>query len=720
MEVEVKQQEGFYLKAFVTDVLENSLDVVYDRGCRKPETVEFSQCRAVTIENAQQKRPSKCGDIVDALVPIDKNNDDFQAYKKMKIRKIKGGFAVVCSVDNAGDGNVSALGSEKIPLDQCRHPAMCAQIDASSVKQCAISVPDDLVNYFVRGEDTFKMLLETVSKVLIKFDQENKQIVVKSFFAGALKKVQNLMDTFLLHSRQKMMLLNPEETMKMPAAQEPPDESFEESEVQTVKPKRGRGRPRTITPQKKEEVRKSFSKGLSCSAIARTTSISRKSVYRILSEQQSDDRLQLSFSSEPDDDAFLTQGEVANLQTRILEEVRLLEKHINDLVAEWNKSKPVHGAQRPKEALILLSGFEDKFKRLRDERSNVLNAKNTWEISYSLIHISNQTTNKLEIAIKELNDLTGVWNSLLPVYNNIDELKEIPWLSVQSRKLRQNLEKLLKKLMDLPSQCRSYESYDYAMRLLLSYLKMNSLIIELKSDLLKERHWRNLTREMHVNWVLSELTLGQVWDIDLSRHEETIKKIMIVAHGERVLEDYVRQVKDYWTDYSVDLVNYQQKPNLIRGWDDLFNKLKEHMSNLEQMKSSPYYKQFEEDALSWEEKLNKMNTIFNSWIYVQRRYVYLEGLFTGSANIAHLLPSESNRFNMVSNEFFGLMRKVSTSPRILDVIHIQGVQKILERLADRLSNIKNAHREYLERERNSSFSANSDPWMDDGFERFYY
>ncbi|KAL3093661.1 hypothetical protein niasHT_026699 [Heterodera trifolii] len=89
MEVEVKQQEGFYLKAFVTDVLENSLDVVYDRGCRKPETVEFSQCRAVTIENAQQKRPSKCGDIVDALVPIDKNSDDFQVYKKMKIREIK-------------------------------------------------------------------------------------------------------------------------------------------------------------------------------------------------------------------------------------------------------------------------------------------------------------------------------------------------------------------------------------------------------------------------------------------------------------------------------------------------------------------------------------------------------------------------------------------------------------------------------------------------------
>ncbi|KAL3100114.1 hypothetical protein niasHS_000725 [Heterodera schachtii] len=305
--------------------------------------------------------------------------------------------------------------------------------------------------------------------------------------------------------------------------------------------------------------------------------------------------------------------------------------------------------------------------------------------------------------------------ALTGVCNNIDKLKQIPWLSVQSRKLRQNLEELLAKLKGLPLQYRSYESYDNAKRLLQNYLKMNSLIIELKSDLLKKRHWRNLTREMHVNWVLSELTLGQVWDIDLSRHEETIKKIMIVAHGERVLEDYLRQVKDYWTNYSVDLVNYQQKPKLIRGWDDLFNKLKQHMSNLVQMKLSPYYKQFEEDALLWEEKLNKMNTIFNSWIDVQRRWVYLEGLFTASADIAQLLPSESNSFNMVSNEFLGLMRKVSTSPRILDVICIQDLQEILERLADKLSEIQKAPKIqkplgeylYLERERNS-------------FPRFYF
>lgn len=101
--------------------------------------------------------------------------------------------------------------------------------------------------------------------------------------------------------------------------------------------------------------------------------------------------------------------QVANLQTRILEEDKLLEKHINDVIADWNKSKPIHGTQRPKDALILLTRFEDKFKRLREEQSNIVKAKNALEISDSLIHVSHQATNKLENAVEELEDLSSIF-----------------------------------------------------------------------------------------------------------------------------------------------------------------------------------------------------------------------------------------------------------------------------------------------------------------------
>lgn len=118
---------------------------------------------------------------------------------------------------------------------------------------------------------------------------------------------------------------------------------------------------------------------------------------------------------------------------------------------------------------------------------------------------------------------------------------------------------------------------------------MNALISELKSEALKERHWERLTRELRVSWNPNELTLGQVWEIDLIRHESVIRQLLLVAQGELALELFLKQVKEYWQTYTVNLVNYQNKTMLIRGWDELFNKLKEHINSLAAMKLSPYY-----------------------------------------------------------------------------------------------------------------------------------
>lgn len=68
------------------------------------------------------------------------------------------------------------------------------------------------------------------------------------------------------------------------------------------------------------------------------------------------------------------------------------------------------------------------------------------------------------------------------------------------------------------------------------------LIVELKSDALKERHWRQLCRALKVDWSLSELTLGQVWDADLLHNEHTVKDVVSVAQGEMALEEFLKQV----------------------------------------------------------------------------------------------------------------------------------------------------------------------------------
>ena len=53
---------------------------------------------------------------------------------------------------------------------------------------------------------------------------------------------------------------------------------------------------------------------------------------------------------------------------------------------------------------------------------------------------------------------------------------------------------------------------------------------------------------------------------------------------------FIPQVREAWQSYELDLVNYQNKCKLIRGWDDLFTKVKEHINSVAAMKLSPYFK----------------------------------------------------------------------------------------------------------------------------------
>lgn len=282
------------------------------------------------------------------------------------------------------------------------------------------------------------------------------------------------------------------------------------------------------------------------------------------------------------------QSQVASLQLKIVTENKAVESRTNDFLDEWERGKPVEGSVRPEEALQQLQLYESKFARLKEERDNVAKAKEALELQEP--GGVSTSEDRMQVVYEELQDLRGVWSELSRIWNQIDELREKPWLSVQPRKLRQQLDTLMTQLKELPARLRQYSSYEYVKKLLQNYTKVNMMIVELKSDALKERHWKQLMRQLRVNWILSELTLGQVWDVDLRKNENVVKDVILVAQGEMALEEFLKQVRESWQSYELDLINYQNKCRLIRGWDDLFNKVKEHINSLAAMKLSPYYK----------------------------------------------------------------------------------------------------------------------------------
>ena len=119
---------------------------------------------------------------------------------------------------------------------------------------------------------------------------------------------------------------------------------------------------------------------------------------------------------------------------------------------------------------------------------------------------------------------------------------------------------------------------------------MNSTIVALKSEALKERHWKSMMKQLNVVWVMADLTLGSVWAVDLLKNEMIVSDIITTAQGEMALEEFLKQVREKWNSYELELIDYQKKCRLIKGWDDLFDGVREHINSVSAMKLSPFYK----------------------------------------------------------------------------------------------------------------------------------
>jgi dynein heavy chain 1 len=382
------------------------------------------------------------------------------------------------------------------------------------------------------------------------------------------------------------------------------------------------------------------------------------------------------------------------LRAKITAEDGMVSRRIAEMTDKWRENRPESGSVPPAEAVAVLEGFDTELTQLQEQADMVSKAKEALELPAG-------PDNMLVDLLAEVQDYKSVWANLTVVWEQVNDLRDQSWNSIQPRKLRQSIDNLIKTTKEMPSRMRSYAAFEHLQSVLRQLLKVNPLLTEMRSDAVRERHWIKIFKNLQPTKRYSALsmTLGDVWDLQLGPSEAVIRDVIAQAQGEMALEEFVRSVREHWQNYSLDLVNYQNKCRLIRGWDDLFAKCSDHLNSLQAMRHSPYYKEFEEEASSWEDKLNRIHVLFDVWIDVQRQWVYLEGVFTGNADIKHLLPVESSRFANINSEFMNVLKKVYRSPQVLEVLNIPDVQRSLERLADLLNKIQKALGEYLEKER---------------------
>ena len=382
------------------------------------------------------------------------------------------------------------------------------------------------------------------------------------------------------------------------------------------------------------------------------------------------------------------------LQQRVAREDRLVAERSAALAAAWAEQRPLRGTLPVDEALGALDRFAAQLGELREAGAMLARAKEAFGLPA-------RAEAPLAALAEEHAALQDVWGAVRGVWAQLGELERAPLATLNARQVRQRLEALVHECRALPGRLRQYDAVAHVQEELQFRQKHVALLGELRSEAVKERHWRALFKQLRVpqRFAPALLTLGFVWGLDLRRNGGALRELVAQAQGEYALDVYLQQVREAWTGYALELTPYRHECVLLRGLDALFQLAGEHSAGLRAMGASPHYRVFEEEAHLWEERLARIQGTFDHWAEVQRQWVYLNGVFGASSEIRHILPAESARFQSISTEFLVLLRRVQKAPYVLDVVNIPGVQRHLERLEELLHKVQKALGEYLERER---------------------
>ena len=395
------------------------------------------------------------------------------------------------------------------------------------------------------------------------------------------------------------------------------------------------------------------------------------------------------------------ESEFDTIRFRLCKEEEGLLKKVRDIENVWKTKRPFSGNLHPKEAIEVIDSLERTINDNRSSFEKLNSAKELLGLPPIDLSIINSIT-------EESSSLKELWIHIQRCWQQIDKIFETPIKVSNPIKIGQTFDEILELLNGMPKKFLSFEALVVKKKEIAGYKKTNKLLKDLKTDAIKDQHWEQILQKVKLVKKYKNLTFGDLHKHNIVTYEKMIMDIVVLAQGELVLESMLKKIKEFWNNEEFILSKYQEKCMLIKGWDELMTKIEDDLGHLNSMKLSQHFKAFEEEVKSWSEKLVMLQNVLDVWVNVQRKWVYLEGIFFGSSDISQQLPNEYAKFRSIDNDFTSLMKKTASKLKILDVVlNIPNLQKSLQILYDSLEKIQKALSEYLETQRQA-------------FARFYF
>ena len=287
------------------------------------------------------------------------------------------------------------------------------------------------------------------------------------------------------------------------------------------------------------------------------------------------------------------------------------------------------------------------------------------------------------------------------------------WSELDVAALTRGAEDLEKRCRRMPKELKELHTFRNVQSRVTNFKDSIPLIVNLKNDAMKERHWKAL---MEVTGVIFDmnpktLTLQNIFAMELHNFAEKIAEIVNEAVQEQKIENELRKIEQTWSRTVLSMARYkkngQDRGFVLRSAEDIKQELEDNMLNLQTMSSSRFVGSFVDRVRAWEKSLNVVNECLDVWFVVQRKWMYLESIFVGAEDIRLQLPEEAKKFDQIDKAFKTIMAATHKNPNAVEACTADSRLETLKNLSDRLDKCQKSLSDYLNTKRSA-------------FPRFYF
>ncbi|KYQ51703.1 Dynein heavy chain 10, axonemal [Trachymyrmex zeteki] len=340
-----------------------------------------------------------------------------------------------------------------------------------------------------------------------------------------------------------------------------------------------------------------------------------------------------------------------------------------------------------------MSEYDKLINKYEERRLNLIKLENLFNLpstDYSTLLKIKTEYESMEVLYnlyKEQRSSREVWAKTL-------------WVNLNPQQLIEGMEHFIREFRQLPKSIRSMNIGHALETNMKNFKKSVPLFIELKNEAMRERHWQELMRKtgQYFDMDPNRFTLENMFAMELGKYQDIAQDIVMYAVKELAIERGMKELAEVWKSMEFNVVKHykgiEERGFILGPLDELNLVLEDNMLTVHSMAASQFIGPFLNVVQKWERTMHTISEVLEVWVDLQRKWLYLEGIFVGG-DIRFQLPDETKRFDDIDQTYRKIMTDTSKRLNVLECCLIYGRKSEFEAMIAALEKCQKSLTEYL-------------------------